>query len=390
MVPAIGASIVQPTRMKFTSVTALPAPPAELSDDTPLWWTVLVEGVYPHAKYGEVRITRERLARMDDNFHRGVYGQDLPLNLNHQTGDQGAAGWINDVRLIEEGGRQKLQLSPRLNSYGKMLVGDERVKYLSAEFWDRYPTFAHGEVEDLFGGAGLTERPHMKNLGAISLTEDGAAGLPMLYIEEEPVMSTEPKTANATPPTPATPTTAAVLPPPPPPPGMVTLEEFQEEQRRRETAERAAEEAKQIAVGERVRRELREATQSFMDLDLGDGYRLVGATAADLADLAMDLAGEPPRDDKGQVLLTAQGQPQPSKRQRFVALVGEIGKGIVATKTKGFAAEAGAQTADQSPNQQFDRLVHQRMTEAKEPYDKACEHVMAEHPELAAQAMATE
>lgn len=382
--------------LKFTAVTALPAQPGE-------WWTVLVEGNYKHPKHGDIPLPKERLLRFHEHYQQGFYGQDVPLDLNHETGDQGAPGWLQDTRVIlgTEGGQKGkhlLQIKPRLNSYGRLLVEDERVKYLSAEFYDQFDTFEHGTVPDLMTGVALTQRPHMKNLGPIKFTETaptgGAAGdnagMSVLYFEEEPTMAgTIPTPTTSTPaPAPAAPAPAPVQATE----GMVSLVEFQAEQKLREAAEAKASNAERIALGEQLKRELTETQTAFAQMKLvaGDDYKITPARAAKLAVFAMRFAGDPPVDAAGHVQLAEDGKtPVPSERQDFINEICTLAQGIVALGTKGFAADPGEQ-GDKSPAEQLDAAVRTRMTEHKETYDVALEHVMKDQPDMAGKGIMTE
>lgn len=386
---------------KFTAVSALPAQPAE-------WWTVLVEGNYQHPKYGPLPITRQKLTRLHENFQAGVYGQQVPLDLNHATGDQGAPGWIADTRTtLGEDGKTRLQIKPELNSYGKLLVGDKRVKYLSAEFYNKFPTFAHGEVEDLMTGTALTQKPWMKNLGPISCAEDSvraddeakltkltdelATGdYPVLFFEEAAPMANEP--------TPAAPVKLTTPPPAPTPEAPVTLTAEEVRQLRAQADENrqlreelkassaTADSARRIALAEQALRVRTELKQTFAGLQFSDKrYKLGEPLCAELADYALTFTAEPPKDAEGKVLLGEDNKPLTDKRTGFIKLIGAIGEGLVALGTKGFSSPAIEQDGD--PKVKLHELTIERMKAQKalgqpETYDVACEAVLAEQPEL--------
>ncbi|MGE3569263.1 MAG: phage protease [Gammaproteobacteria bacterium] len=113
--------------------------------------------------YGLVDITADKLRAMVRNFEANVYGQDLAIDVSHQTAE-GAAGFIR--RLSFDGRRLlgEIEWTP----WGVEQVVRKGFRYFSAEFeenWKNPETGQrHGPV--LFGAA-ITVRPRVKKLDPI-------------------------------------------------------------------------------------------------------------------------------------------------------------------------------------------------------------------------------
>ncbi len=136
----------------------LPKTFAEASD----WIPVLpVPGVYTHPSYGKIVISRDRNQRFADNVNTHVYGQDLPVDAEHNLKASGAMGYITELRLNPNGSADG---RVRWNDRGRQALSEERFRYFSPEWletWtDPLTTQVHKDV--LIGGA-LTTRPFFKD-----------------------------------------------------------------------------------------------------------------------------------------------------------------------------------------------------------------------------------
>ena len=131
-------------------------------------------GSYKHPKYGEIKVTDEFLNRIKANFDKKVYQQDLPVtvDLEHETKLSGANAWIKG---LEHKGKDGMWATLGFTDRGKQLVKEDRYRYFSPEFYDKWVDPASNkEYHDLLIGGALTNRPFFKGMDAVMMMrEDG-------------------------------------------------------------------------------------------------------------------------------------------------------------------------------------------------------------------------
>lgn len=133
----------------------------KISDEIQLFRT----GTFFHDEYGQFQVTPEMLAKMLTNFEQGIRGVDLAIDYKHASDDI-AAGWIKSVYLSEDGNElwAKVNWTPK----GSQVLSEKEFRYISPEFMDDYQD---NESLKKFGptllGAGLTNRPTIKNMEAV-------------------------------------------------------------------------------------------------------------------------------------------------------------------------------------------------------------------------------
>lgn len=127
-------------------------------------------GLFKHSVYGDFEITPDVLLSMKKNFDEKVRGVDIAIDYAHDN-DNIAAAWLTGLELSEDG--QELWALPAWTPKGKRVIEDKEFRYLSPEFNLDYKDPESGKK---FGptllGAGLTNRPYIKNMApAVELTE---------------------------------------------------------------------------------------------------------------------------------------------------------------------------------------------------------------------------
>lgn len=130
------------------------------------WVHVLPLGSYKHPTYGTIDVSPTRVARFVENVKKRVRGIDPSINYLHQ-GDGEAAGWIKDAQARSDG----LWAFVEWTSSAAQKLKEKAFKYFSAEIfeeWEDPQGQKHNDV--LFGGA-LTNRPFMKNMVPLNLSE---------------------------------------------------------------------------------------------------------------------------------------------------------------------------------------------------------------------------
>jgi hypothetical protein len=143
----------------------------QLAENDLTWLHAMPVGTCNHPVYGELSFTPERLARFADNVKNKVRRIDLDIDYDHkQDSAKGnkAAGWVKDADLKDDG----LWIGVQFTDTAKSEIEAGEWKYLSPEFKDEWED-EHGNVhKDVLFGAGLTNRPYLKDLLPIAASED--------------------------------------------------------------------------------------------------------------------------------------------------------------------------------------------------------------------------
>lgn len=177
--------------------------------DAPEWIPLLpTPQVYQTPQYGEVDLSPERVAEYVANFKAGVYGQVLPVDLEHDLPLSGAMAEITDMRTNTDG---TVDAQVTWNPRGRQVIAEKRFRYVSPTLrtnWTDPVTLK--QHKHVVVGAALTTRPYFKTQSLrplIAASESVPAGerqedLPMSETTDKtPVVDVaefnELKTANA-------------------------------------------------------------------------------------------------------------------------------------------------------------------------------------------------
>lgn len=147
--------------------------------EPPEWMPLLPKpGKYQHPEYGEINLTPERNQNFVANFGAGVYQSSLPINTEHAADNDGAYGWIEELRVNDDG---SVDARVSWSDRGVEAIQKDRFRFVSAEWADEWMD-ALGKVwRDVLRGAALTVRPYFKDAflrplaaseGAITATPD--------------------------------------------------------------------------------------------------------------------------------------------------------------------------------------------------------------------------
>jgi hypothetical protein len=140
------------------------------SEEDTTWIELMKVGEYDHPVYGKINFTNEKLQQFADNVSAGVRGVDLAIDYDHssvKTGNSEAAGWIKQVKF--EGGVLKGLVEFTKSAAEK--IRTKAFRYFSPEFVDKWIDPAGQEHKNVLFGGGLTNRPFLKNLLPINLSE---------------------------------------------------------------------------------------------------------------------------------------------------------------------------------------------------------------------------
>ncbi len=135
---------------------------------------LLREGKFFHPVYGEVDITDDILSALIENFESGVRGIDISIDYTHDNddGEDPASCWIKELfKQKDENGAPGLFANVEFTSKGRILVKSKEYKYVSADFQISYVTESGRHVPYVLCGGTLTNRPFIKEMNQIKLSE---------------------------------------------------------------------------------------------------------------------------------------------------------------------------------------------------------------------------
>lgn len=132
------------------------------------WIQAFPLGKWQHPTYGEIEMTLDKAVSMAANVNAGVRGQDLDIDYDHKEHRADAAGWVEKAEARTDG----LWLLIDWTREAAEKIKSKAYRYFSPEFSDKWEHSASGKVfkNVLFGGA-LTNRPHLKGILPINLSE---------------------------------------------------------------------------------------------------------------------------------------------------------------------------------------------------------------------------
>lgn len=147
------------------------------SENTAKWIHAMRPGTYEHPLKGVISFTEERIQRFALNVKNRVRGIDPDIDFDHKEKTNEAAGWVKDAEARPDG----LWLLVEWTEDGFAALKKRAYRYFSPEYWDEW-TDAQGQTfKDVLGGGGLTNRPFLKDLTPINLSEIiGGSNMPVL------------------------------------------------------------------------------------------------------------------------------------------------------------------------------------------------------------------
>lgn len=118
-----------------------------------------------HGYYGNIELAKEDLRAFKKNFDLNKNRIDLAVDYGHNSGDE-AAGWIKDIELANND--NQLWITVDWTPTAQKKIEDKEYRYLSADFVMKFRDPETGEdIGALMRGAGLTNRPFIKDMSAI-------------------------------------------------------------------------------------------------------------------------------------------------------------------------------------------------------------------------------
>lgn len=138
---------------------------------------ILRTGSWNHPEYGKFKVSETDLDGFIESFEGNVRGVDLAIDQAHKP-DEGAAGWFRKLyKKATETGTSlwaKIEWTP----LGKELIEHKIFRYISPEFTFKYKDDETGQTtKNVLYGAALTNRPFIKGMAPVMLSEDQAVEL---------------------------------------------------------------------------------------------------------------------------------------------------------------------------------------------------------------------
>jgi phage I-like protein len=136
---------------------------------------ILREGKYIHPVYGDILIPLSALEMLKKNFDDNVRGCDISIDYTHDndTGESPAAFWIKSLEIKDnfDGKGKGLFARGEFTPMGEKKVSEKEYKYSSADFRIDYVDQSGKHHPYVLCGGTLTNRPFIKNMNPIKLSE---------------------------------------------------------------------------------------------------------------------------------------------------------------------------------------------------------------------------
>ena len=145
---------------------------------------ILKTGRFRHPWWGVLRFNEQFFDGMVKNFNANVPQEEVAFDFQHRP-ELGAVAWVS--KLFIDG--SSLMATMSLTDEGKKAIKAKQFRYFSAEYTDNYIAYDFEDVENDDGvvvereiknsygpcllGGGLTNRPFIKGMKPVSLSEDG-------------------------------------------------------------------------------------------------------------------------------------------------------------------------------------------------------------------------
>lgn len=131
------------------------------------WLQAFPVGEYKHPIYGKIKMTFERAKAMASNVIQKVRGIDIAIDYGHDSGGE-AAGWVSSAEARQDG----LWLFVEWTDEAATDIRGGKYRYFSPEYVDEWTDPQTGsKFKDVLLGGGLTNRPFLKNIMPVNLSE---------------------------------------------------------------------------------------------------------------------------------------------------------------------------------------------------------------------------
>jgi len=142
----------------------------QLSDPSHQWVHALPIGEYTHPIYGKLKFTPERIKKFADSVIQKVRGIDPDIDYDHKLDSskgKKAAGWVKGAEARDDGLWLFVEWTPEAANS----IQSKEYRYFSTEFANEWEDGKGNKFTDVVLGGGLTNRPFVKDLVPINLSE---------------------------------------------------------------------------------------------------------------------------------------------------------------------------------------------------------------------------
>jgi hypothetical protein len=140
---------------------------SEANDKSASWVHALSVGAFHHPQFGKVDVTMERITRFADNIRARARGIDPSINYDHINEGE-AAGWVTNAEVRSDG----LWVFVEWTKAAAQKIKEKTYRYFSSEFVDEWQDpKSQTKFTDVFLGGALTNRPFLKDLVPVNLSE---------------------------------------------------------------------------------------------------------------------------------------------------------------------------------------------------------------------------
>jgi phage I-like protein len=132
------------------------------------WIHAMTVGTYHHPLHGEIKITPDRIQRFADSVKNNVREIQLDIDYDHKATGGEAAGWVQQAEARPDGLWLLVEWTKR--AYG--LIREKAYRYFSPEFVDEWEhPKTRVKFKDVLNGGAITNRPFLKDILPINMTE---------------------------------------------------------------------------------------------------------------------------------------------------------------------------------------------------------------------------
>jgi phage I-like protein len=139
----------------------------EIGGDLTSWVQAAPIGSWNHPEYGKIEFTPDRIQRFASNVNGNVRGQELDIDYDHKERSGEAAGWVQKAEARPNG----LWLQVKWTQAAAEKIRSGAYRYFSPEFVDEWEHPQGGKYHDVLFGGGLTNRPFLKGILPVNLSE---------------------------------------------------------------------------------------------------------------------------------------------------------------------------------------------------------------------------
>jgi hypothetical protein len=144
----------------------------ELADPAGSWIQAFPYVEYDHPVHGKIKFDEQRAQRMAANVSAGVRGQDLDVDYDHKALRGDAAGWIKKAEARSDG----LYIFVEWTKEALGKLKEKAYRYFSPEYTDSWKHPDGRMFQDVLWGGALTNRPFLKGITPINLSEMVGSG----------------------------------------------------------------------------------------------------------------------------------------------------------------------------------------------------------------------